>query len=205
MTDETPKKRTRRPRPSSAGGVPPADAGSGAPSGDDPDAALRRLESMGGAPPSSGAFAPQEPARSASLPPSPVVDSFSGPPPRQPRPVGGSKRVPRARPAGGSRSGRTIARIAAPVVFLVAVIALLGIVVNSGVLGSDDATPAPTASATQSGGATVVTKKYVIHEGDSLSSIAERFNTSTSKLKELNPDLSGTTVVVGERILVPAE
>jgi len=90
-------------------------------------------------------------------------------------------------------------------VFLVAVIALLGIVVNSGVMGSDEPTPTPAASATKAGGATVVTKKYVVHEGDSLSSIAERFNSTTSELKELNPDLSGTTVVVGQRILVPAK
>jgi LysM repeat protein len=120
--------------------------------------------------------------------------------------VSGAKRVPRARPAGGSRSSRTIARIAAPVVFLVAVIALLGIVVNSGVMGSDGPTPTPAASATKSGGgATAATKKYVVHEGDSLSSIAERFNTTTAQIKELNPDLSGTTVVVGQRIVVPAE
>jgi LysM repeat protein len=98
-----------------------------------------------------------------------------------------------------------VARIAAPVVFLVAVIALLGIVVNSGVLGADDSTPTPAASATKSGGGAVVTKKYVVHEGDSLSSIAVRFNTTTTRLKELNPDLSGTTVVVGQRIVVPAE
>ena len=203
MTDETPKKRTRRPRPSSSGGVPPAGTGPSGPGAEDPDAALRRLESMGAPAAAGDPLAPQS-ARPAPLPPSPAVDAFSGPPPRQARAVSGARRAPRARPAGGSRSSRMVARIAAPVVFLVAVIALLGIVVNSGVMGADEPTPTPTASATKAGGA-VVTKKYVIREGDSLSSIAERFNTTTAQLKELNPDLTGTTVVVGQKVVVPVK
>lgn len=187
--------------------------------GDDPDAALRRLKSLGtpaaagepATPRGSAATqgvpaATREPAGPAPLPPSPVVDSFGGAPPRHTRPGSGARHAPRARSAGGSRSGRMVGRIAAPIVFLVAVIALLGIVVNSGVMGSDEPAPTPGASATNAGGgSTVVTKKYVVHEGDSLSSIAERFNSTTSELKELNPDLSGTTVVVGQRIVVPAE
>jgi len=96
-----------------------------------------------------------------------------------------------------------VARIAAPVVFLVAVIALLGIVVNSGVLsGSSTPTPTPATSAVK----THVTKKYVVKSGDSLSSIAVRFNTSTAELLQLNPTLDGTsTLVVGTRIVVPRQ
>jgi LysM domain len=149
-----------------------------------------------------------DPAGTAPLPPDPVVDSFSGPPPvRQPRPVSGSKRTPRAhpRPAGGSSSTRMVARIAAPVVFLVAVIALISIVVQSGVMGSDGPTPTPTVNATKTkdGTTTAMTKKYVVQSGDSLSSIAVRFDTTTSVLKELNPELSGSTLAVGQRIVVP--
>jgi LysM repeat protein len=94
------------------------------------------------------------------------------------------------------------ARIAVPVVFLVAVIALVGIVVNSGVMsGSGGATPTPTTKSTKAGS---VTKKYVVKSGDSLSSIAVRFNTSTAELIQLNPGLDGsTTLVVGTRIVVP--
>ena len=154
MTDETPKKRTRR--PSGAGGVA------------DPDAALRRLESMGTAPaaePDRDAFA--EPDLDAfadprPLPPAPVIDQFSTPSPSRPRrPAPGSKRTPRSRPrpAGGSRTTRSVARIAAPVVFLVAVIAIIGIVVNSGVMSSDQPSVTPTVKATKT---TVVTKKYVV-------------------------------------------
>ena len=203
MTDETPKNRTRRPRPVPPGDAPPSSAPGVTP--DDPDAALRRLESMGApqqAPPPSS-FQPDP------LPPQPAVDSFGAPPPpRSQRPMGSSKRIPKSRPRpAGSRSSRMAARIAAPVVFLVAVIALLGIVVNSGVMGgSDEPVATPTAKSTKAtNGGTKTTKKYVVKSGDSLSSIAVRFNTSTAELEDMNPDLSGSTLVVGQRLIVPAQ
>ena len=94
------------------------------------------------------------------------------------------------------------ARIAVPVVFLVAVIALVGIVVNSGVMGGSGGDPDADCPASTKAGS--VTKKYVVKSGDSLSSIAVRFNTSTAELVQLNPDLDGsTTLVVGTRIVVP--
>jgi LysM repeat protein len=154
------------------------------------------------------AAASPPPARPDPLPPSPAVDSFGRqPPPRSQRPMGSSKKTPRSRPRpAGSRSTRMAARIAAPVVFLIAVIALVGIVVNSGVLGgSDQPVVTPTVKATKTTGGAKTTKKYVVKSGDSLSSIAVRFNTSTSELQSLNPDLSGTTLVVGDRIVVPAQ
>jgi hypothetical protein len=166
---------------------------------ENPDDALRRLESMGSAKPAGGA------PDVAPLPPDPVVDPFESPPPSRPqRPMGSSQRTPRSRPrpAAGPRSTRVAARIAAPVVFLIAVIALVGIVVQSGVMSSDEPTPTPTANATKAGGATKATKKYVVKSGDSLSSIAVRFNTSTAELQTLNPDM-GNTLVVGTRIVVP--
>ena len=100
-----------------------------------------------------------------------------------------------------------VARIAAPIVFLVAVIALVGIVVQSGVMSSDTPTPTPTVKATKTGNGTTttVTKKYVVQSGDSLSSIAQRFGTTTSEILALNPDLSGSTVVVGQRLVVPRQ
>jgi LysM repeat protein len=199
VTDETPKKRTRRPRAAPSAGVPPVDAGGV----EDPDEALRRLESMG------SAKAPGGPLDVAPLPPAPVVDSFSAPPTNRPqRPMGSSQRAPRSRPrpAAGPSSTRMVARIAFPVVFLIAVIALIGIVVQSGVMSSDEPSTTPTTNATKAGGSTSVTKKYVVQEGDSLSTIAARFNTSTSELMTLNPDLSGSsTVVVGQRIVVPRQ
>jgi LysM repeat protein len=100
-----------------------------------------------------------------------------------------------------------VARVAAPIVFLIAVIALVGIVAQSGVMSSDTPTPTPTAKATKTkeGTTTAVTKKYVVQSGDSLSSIAQRFGTTTSEILALNPDLSGSTVVVGQRLVVPRQ
>ncbi len=199
MTDETPKKRARRPRVAPSGAAPPADdaAFGGV---EDPDDALRRLESMG------SGTASVEPVDVAPLPPTPAVDTFSAPPTNRPqRPLDSSQRTPgsRPRPAAGPSSTRMVARIAAPVVFLVAVIALLAIVVNSGVMSSDEPVVTPTVKATKAnGGSTSVTKKYIVKSGDSLSSIAVRFNTTTSELQTLNPDL-GNTLVVGTRIVVP--
>jgi LysM repeat protein len=198
MSDETPNNRTRRPRPVTPDGAPHTSTPAG--EVEDPDDALRRLESMG-AP--GAASAP--PAGLGPLPPAPVIDSFgTPPPPRSQRPMGSSRKSPKAprpRPAG-SRSTRMAARIAVPIVFLVAVIALVGIVVNSGVMGgSDTPTTTPTSTSTKSGS---VTKKYVVKSGDSLSTIAVRFKTSTAELIQLNPDLDGsTTLVVGTRIVVP--
>jgi hypothetical protein len=197
VTDETPEKRTRRPRPVPSD-PPPADAAGGGV--EDPDDALRRLESMGSAKPS------VDPVGAAPLPPLPAVDSFRAPPSRPQRPGASSQRAPgsRPRPAAGPSPTRIVARIAAPVVFLIAVIALIGIVVQSGVMSSDEPTPTPTAKATKanSGSSVKVTKRYVVKSGDSLSSIAVRFNTTTSELQKLNPDL-GNTLVVGTRIVVP--
>jgi hypothetical protein len=142
------------------------------------------------------------------VPPAPVVDPFRDPPaPRSQRPMGSSRKTPRVRPhPAGSRGSRVAARIAAPIVFLIAVIALVGIVVNSGVFNDEPVTTTPTATPTQSQGAKVVTRKYVVKSGDSLSSIATRFDISTAELIRLNPDLDGTsTLIVGTRIIVPKQ
>lgn len=194
MTDDTPSKRTDPRRVDHA--PPPAFDDATPNATDDPDAALERLASM-------GAGAAAEPAP---LPPSPAVSGYSGPSPDRPvRQMGSSQRTPRARPrpAGAPGSTRRVARIAAPIVFLIAVMAFIGIVVQSGVMGgSEEPTPTPTVTATKNATAT---RKYVIKSGDSMSSLAERFNTSVTTLQELNPDLSATTLVVGTTILVPKQ
>jgi LysM repeat protein len=192
-----------------------ADAGG---AGDDPEAALRRLESMGkrgtaAQPPADVVGSPSADARGPSpadaggLPPAPIVDPFrEPPPPRSQHPMGSSRRTPKVRPhPAGSRSSRIAARIAAPIVFLIAVIALVSIVANSGVFdGGPVATP--TATPSKSAAAKTATKKYVIKSGDSLSIIAARFHITTAELIRLNPDLDGTsTLVVGTRIVVPKQ
>ena len=107
------------------------------------------------------------------------------------------------RPAASPDSGRKIARIAAPAVFLVACIALIAIVFQSGVIGGNTApvnTPTPLATQTKS-----AYKTYKVKSGDSWSGIAVKFNTTTDVLHAANPDLSTTTLVVGEKVRVPRQ
>jgi len=192
MTDETSKNRLfRRGAAGSNGGEPqesgPAlDAGSAAPTGDDPDVALERLQSM---------------SSSARARPAHVAATPAVPPPVAKR---GAPRS-RSRRAAASVDGRSVARLVAPVVFLVAVVVLLGIVIQSGVVGgTSDTAPTPAATSTKQGNSgSNGTKKYVVKSGDTLSGIALRFDTSVSNLKELNPELSATTLVIGTRIVVP--
>lgn len=168
---------------------------------DDPDDALRRLESLGGERSSRRADG------EAPLPPAvdPLHPRGLG---RRLRGVTASARSGRPRPAATAGADRMIARIAAPIVFLVAVIALLSIAVQSGVVGggSDATTPSSTPSAKSSAAPAKkkTTKKYTVKSGDSLSSIAARFKTSTTELKDLNPGLENT-LQIGARIIVPNE
>ena len=117
-------------------------------------------------------------------------------------------KLSRTRPAAAPGTGRIVARIAAPVVFLVAVIILLSITVQSGVLGGADepaVTPTPKVTKTKGGGdaTAATTRKYVVKSGDTLSGIAVKFGTTESEIQDLNPDMSSSTVVAGDRIIVP--
>jgi LysM repeat protein len=93
------------------------------------------------------------------------------------------------------------------VVFLVAIILLLSITIHSGVLGGSHGstvTPAPKVTKTSGANATsATTRKYVVKSGDTLSGIAVKFNTTSSAIEDLNPDMSASTVVVGQKIIVP--
>ena len=152
-------------------------------------AALERLQSLGSAP-AAGPQAGQS-GRIAS-------------PSRDRRPI--------PRPAGGAAANLTVARIAAPVVFLVAVIVLISLLFQSGVVGGQDEArvtkPKPAVTKTKkatpkpaTAGST--TKVYVVKTGDTPSGIADKYGISMSELEALNPDKDFTTLVVGEKVKVP--
>jgi LysM repeat protein len=198
MTDDVNDKQPLpRPRPAPGDAAPPADAqrwqsasaasGSAPAPDDDPLAALERLQSLTDATPA---------ARTP----------LATPKPR--RPTAPAVRASRPRPAAAPRAGRTVARIAAPVVFLVAVVVLLSIVAQSGVIGDTAApvvTPTPAATKTKTGGTTQPTdyKVYVVKSGDTISGIAIQFDTTISAIEALNPKLSSSTLVVGTKVKVP--
>ncbi len=198
MTDDVNDKQPQpRPRPVSGDAPPPAEAqrwqsasapgGSGPAPDDDPLAALERLQSLTAATPAADV---------------PLAT------PRARRPTTPTARGSRPRPAAAPRTGRMVARIAAPVVFLVAVVVLLSIVVQSGVIGGTAepvVTPTPAATKTKNGGTTQSAdyKVYVVKSGDTISGIAVKFGMSTSELEALNPKLSSSTLVVGTKVKVP--
>ena len=199
MTDDAPDTRPKAPRherpssdasrrssaPAPSPDEPPVSGGDAT----DPSAALERLEAMsGGTPPA------------------------APPPEATPRPTRGVVPVatsenrsarPRPRPAASSDTGRKIARVAAPAVFLVACIALIAIVFQSGVIGGKSepvGTPTPSVTQTKS-----TYKTYKVKAGDSWSGIAVKFNTTTDVLQAANPNRSTTTLIVGEKIRVPRQ
>ena len=105
------------------------------------------------------------------------------------------------------------ARLAAPVAFFVAAAVLIALV--QGALSSSDtgteATPSTTASTTGEttpptttgrGGSTGRRRFYRIRSGDTLESIALRFDTTTAALSELNPDIDPLALRPGQRVRV---
>jgi len=169
--------------------VPPV-ASPGSAADDDALAALERLQSL-----TSATAAP------------PVADAPTAAP-KAWRGATPAARTSRPRPAAAQGYGRLVGRIAAPVVFLVAVVVLISIVSQSGVFDGKTkpvVTPTPTATKTKSGGSVTPTeyKVYVVKSGDTLSGIAVKFNVSASEIEALNPKLSSSTLVVGAKVKVP--
>jgi LysM repeat protein len=90
----------------------------------------------------------------------------------------------------------------------VAVIVVLSIVVQSGVVGGTPdllVTPTPKATKTKSTGTATPTtyRVYVIKSGDTLTGIAVKAGTTVSDIEALNPKISSSTLVVGAKIKLP--
>jgi LysM repeat protein len=115
------------------------------------------------------------------------------PPAALPRRRAGRPRAPHRGPAWP--------RIVAPVVLLVAVLAVVTIGVHTGVLSHKPAVrPSPTAAATHK--ATSAYVYYRVRKGDTVSAIAARYGITVQRLLTLNPKAS-STIVVGQRLKVP--
>jgi hypothetical protein len=113
--------------------------------------------------------------------------------------------------ARGRRSGRVsriIVRFVAPLIFLGAVIAIVSIVMNSGVMNGGDGagvSPSPSKSAHASPGTTVKVRVYKVRSGDTLSVIAERSGTTVDAILAINPGLNANDLTVGSKIKLPAK
>jgi LysM repeat protein len=89
----------------------------------------------------------------------------------------------------------TLARIAAPVAFLVA-ITIAVLVVRSGLRDDAPASP-PAASQSRSGAATIV-----VRTGDTLERIAGATGTTVDAILRLNPGIDPEALRVGQRVRV---
>jgi LysM repeat protein len=187
----------------------------------DPDAALRSLAKLEALGRDEASGRGETPAGGE------VPDSPQGPPPA--RIAAPSRRRPVrvvsvSRPAGGWT------RYVAPVAFLVAVIVLVSVAFQSGVVGGGDKksvepaakptktatkSPKPSASAktstkpsakpsSTSTAASAATTTYSVKAGDTLSGIAARFGTSVTDLEDLNAGTDLTTLHPGQKLIVPA-
>jgi hypothetical protein len=96
------------------------------------------------------------------------------------------------------RRSRIILRIVAPVAFLILVVALVTVILQSGVMKKGTSS-SPSVSASTP----VATVLYKVKKGDTLSGIAVKKNTNTQTLIDLNPGLNENSLSVGEKIKVP--
>ena len=98
------------------------------------------------------------------------------------------------------RRGRIVLRIVAPVAFLVLVVALVTVVLESGITKKGSFS-SPSASASNTASTAFVF--YKVRKGDTLSGIAFKKHTNTTVLLSLNPGLNENTLSVGQKIKVP--
>ena len=92
-------------------------------------------------------------------------------------------------------NGTSVARVLAPVAFLLAV-TIVVVLVRAGLREAKPASP---------GGAVAVTtgeQVYVVRRGDTLEAIAARFSTTTENLVRLNPGVDPVGLRVGARLRV---
>ena len=104
----------------------------------------------------------------------------------------------------------SLARFLAPLALIAFTVAVLAIVMGSGVTGDDSSSGNTGASdlpaATDRTNTTTGPKQkktprtYTIRANDTLSGIAARWGTTVEKLQELNPDLDPQGLVAGQKI-----
>jgi LysM repeat protein len=101
-----------------------------------------------------------------------------------------------------------VARLAAPAAFFVAAIALVVLVqrgLDEGTTATGNTTPATTTPATTGSGTTTERRQrrnYRVQRGDTLESIAAKFDTTVDDLLQLNPDVDPLALSPGQRIRV---
>jgi LysM repeat protein len=128
-------------------------------------------------------------------------DWLDQPPPTTPAPARTRAGRPRLR-----RRGPAWPRIVAPIVLLVAVLAVVTLSVHAGVLGGAKSSAThPTVRISPTATTTKKHHLYRVRKGDTMSTIAAKYNISLSQLLLLNPRASSSTLAIGQKLRVPAK
>jgi LysM repeat protein len=101
-------------------------------------------------------------------------------------------------------TGRSPARLLAPLALVVTAVALFTVVSSGGRTAdqpSGAATPTPTATAASK--AKKKRKTYTVRPGDTPSAIAQRLRVSTQALLDANPKADPNTLTPGQKLKVP--
>jgi LysM repeat protein len=115
------------------------------------------------------------------------------------------------RPLMHAHGRLSFARFLAPLALIAFAVAVLAIVMGSGVVGDDSSSesagardlPAATDRTTNTSTSPQkkkIPKTYTIKANDTLSGIAERFGLTVEELETLNPDLDPQGLVAGQKI-----
>lgn len=102
----------------------------------------------------------------------------------------------------------SFARLVAPLALIAVAVAIVAIVLGSGVVGDDNGSEAAGTLPAATERTTTAGKKqkrrtpatYTIKANDTLSGIAEKNGTTVERLLELNPDLDPQGLVAGQKI-----
>jgi nucleoid-associated protein YgaU len=96
---------------------------------------------------------------------------------------------------------RRIVRYVAPFAFLILVVALATVILESGIMKSGPTSPSASSSA--SGSPATTFTLYKVKKGDTLSGIAVKKHTTTTAITDLNPGLNENSLSVGQKIKIP--
>jgi len=106
---------------------------------------------------------------------------------------------------GATPVWRWVVRIVAPLAFIGVVVALVLVVMNSGILNGDEAVVSPSPTVSPSDPAEVGERTYKVKKNDTLSQIAERFGTTVDKILEANPKINLNNLRVGQKLKIPPQ
>jgi LysM repeat protein len=103
----------------------------------------------------------------------------------------------RREPWDSPKSPSWIPRILAPLALVAVVVAVI-VIVNSSVGGDSGGGATETAVTSEQKGE--IPRTYVVEAGDSLSTIAEKFDISVERIERLNPDIDPATLNEGDEL-----